>query len=121
MNSRDCRNECEKCYGLPVIAFCFSRVGIQVFSWTVFVGVFFDWDLIFSVEPAAQVDQLAPLATEGEEFAAGRGAIIRNRLLADRTFHNILPWVPVTSSSEPTFLLAWLPSVQSWAWVDPLA
>jgi len=108
-------------YELTGIAIRFSGVGILIFARSIFVGVFFNWDLIFSVEPAAQIDQLAPLAAEGEGFAAGRGAIIRNRLLADRAFHSILPWVPLTSSSESTFLLAWLPSVQSWAWVDPLA
>ncbi|HEX5241982.1 MAG TPA: hypothetical protein VFW23_01880 [Tepidisphaeraceae bacterium] len=63
----------------------------HLFTRPLVIGLF-DRNLIFSVEPATEVDQLAALAAKGEELAAGRGAIIRNRVLANRTFHYILPW-----------------------------
>src|SRR5690349_9692682 len=56
----------------------------------VVVGVFVmigDGDLVFAVEPAAEVHQLATFGAEGIRVRAVR-AFICDRTFADRTFHN---------------------------------
>ena len=82
--------------GTGAFFFWLSVQLIHIFIPLIALILFCDQDLVFPVEPAAQINELAPLAAKRKELATGRGAIIRNRLFADRTFHNILPWVPVT-------------------------
>ena len=58
----------------------------------VFVGfvVFNGRDLVFPVEPAAEVDHLAAVAAEGEVRRARAGPWLFDRRLADGAAHHVI-------------------------------